>query len=321
MDKIHLVFKTLLIHKFKFVLMILSALVFAFFLFPFDDLGDLVTAQVAKLTGNQVYLLFDRMNVGVMDPGLQLSNVYLETSSMPPLSAQEITVTPSVMSLINKKPAGSVSAKGLFKGSVEISLKPGGKSENGIEKQKIQLTAQKLALADLRELASLPMALKGQLSVTSSATADLAFQEQPDMDISLKVDRFELPSGNVNTMMGPLALPELKLASLELKGRLSAGRFQIEDCSIGKEGDELRGSIKGGVALQLKYSDAAGLNPLLGAYDFTIDLNIKKGLQDRAALFLSFLDQYKTVTTDGAHFQFRVSATSPFMPPNISALR
>lgn len=312
--------KALLQHKFKFVLMIFSALIFAFLLFPFDDLGDLVTAQVAKLTGNQIYIQFDRMNVGVIDPGLQLSNVYLEAANMPPLSAHELTFTPSIMSLINKKPAGSLSAKGLFKGNIEVSLKPGGKSENGVEKQKIQLSAQKLALADLRELANLPIALKGQLNVTSSATADLGLQEQPDMDLSLKVDKFELPSGNVNTMMGPLALPEVKLTSLELKGRLSSGRFQIEDCSIGKEGDELRGTIKGGIALQLKMTEGL-ITPLIGAYDFTIDLNVKRGLQDRAALFLSFLDQYKTPTNDGAHFQFRVSATSPFMPPNITALR
>ncbi len=45
--------------------------------------------------------------------------------------------------------------------------------------------------------------------------------------------------------MGPLTLPDLKLSTVELKGRLAAGRFVIETGTIGKPGDELYGTIKG----------------------------------------------------------------------------
>jgi len=308
-------------NKLKFGLMLFSVLAFAFLLFPFDDLGDLVTTQVAKVTANQVYLQFDRMNLGLVpDPGLQLQNVYLESTGVPPLSASEITFMPSISGLLAKKPSGRVSAKGFFKGELMASLQPGKKSDNGVERQKIELTAKHLSLADMKELMGLPLTIKGKVDVTTQAQADLSFTEQPDMDLILHIDKFELPTGNVQTPMGPLTLPEIKLATVDLKGRLSSGRFSIEEGTLGKEGDELRGTVKGGVNLQLKMTPS-GLVPIIGAYDFSIDLNVKKGLQDRATLFLSFLDTYKTPTPDGARYAFKVSAINVFNPPNIGALR
>lgn len=321
MEKVILALKKILGQKWKFVLLALSTLVFTFLLFPFDDLGDLVTSQVSQLTNRNVFVQFDRMKVGLLpEAGLQLQNVYLEGQGIPPLTATEVTLTPSISSLIAQKPGGTLNVKGLFKGEVELSLKPGTKSENGLARQKINLVANKLNLADIKDFAQLPLSLKGRVNITSQALADLSFTEQPDMDISLQVDKFELPSGNIQTPMGPLTLPEVHLTSINLKGRLSAGRFNIEEGQIGKDMDELKGTIKGGIALQLKMSEL-GLTPIIGAYDFTIDLNVKKGLQDRATLFLSFLDQFKTPALEGAHYLFKISALSPNIPPSISAAR
>ncbi len=321
MSSIGTFFGYLLKHWFKSVLLLLSALIFSFVLFPFDDLGDLVTTQVAKLTGNQVYLQFDKMKMGLVpDPGLQLQNVYLESSGVAPLAASEITFMPSISALIAQKPAGKVTAKGFFKGEVTASLQPAKKSDNGIERHKIELTAKNLNLADMKDLMNLPLTLKGKIDLSTQALADLTLTEQPDMDLVLHIEKFELPTGNVQTPMGPLTLPEIKLTSVDLRGRLSAGRFNIEEGSLGKEGDELRGTVKGGVNLQLKLTPA-GLTPIIGAYDFSIDLNVKKGLQDRATLFLSFLDSYKTPSADGARYAFKVSAINVFNPPNIGALR
>lgn len=306
---------------FKGLLLLLSGLVFSFMLFPFDDLADLVTTQVSKLTGNQVYLQFDKMKVGLMpDPGLQLENVYLESSGVAPLSATEITFLPSIPGLLAQKPAGKVSAKGIFKGELTASLQPAKKSDNGVERHKVEISAKNLNLADMKDLMNLPLTMKGKIDITSQALADLTLTEQPDMDLVLHIEKFELPTGNVQTPMGPLTLPEIKLSSVDLRGRLSAGRFIIEEGSLGKDGDELRGTVKGGVNLQLKLTPS-GLMPIIGAYDFSIDLNVKKGLQDRASLFLSFLDTYKTPSADGARYAFKVSALNVFNPPNIGALR
>jgi type II secretion system protein N len=309
MDQIKMILGALRDHKFKFVL------------FPFDDLADLVSSQVSKLTNNQVFVQFDRMKMGIIpDPGLQLQNVYLETSSLPPLKANEITFTPSIAGLIAQKPSGSLSIKGFLKGNVTASLQPAKKSDNGIERHKVQISAQHLNLAEMKELVGLPLTLKGSLDLTTQALADLTLTEQPDMDLVLHIDKFELPTGNVQTPMGPITLPEIKLSSIDLKGRLSAGRFNIEEGTLGRQGDELAGSVKGSIALQLKMTPQ-GIAPVIGSYEFMIDLMIKPGLQERATLFLSFLDQYKFSVPGATRYAFKLSAANAYDPPNMGALR
>lgn len=308
-------------NKGKFLLMILSTMVFIFVLFPFGDLSDLVSTQVAKLTQNQVYLQFDKMHMNLLPtPNMGLETVHVETQGLPAIRADELLLSPSLQMLITRKPAGSVSARGFLRGDLEMSLKPGTKSDNGVERQQITVNAKHLNLSELRDLLQLPVALRGQLDVTSSALADLSWQEQPDMDLNLQVDHFELPTANVQTMMGPLTLPDLKLTSVEIKGRLSAGKLIIENGVIGKTGDEVYGSIKGNLGVILQ-RQGSGVAPQTGAYSFDVDLTVQKSFQDRAHLFLSFVDNYKTETPNGAHYKFKVSAGGPLTPPNVSALR
>ena len=54
LGQLRLVFLALLKNKQKFILTTISAIVFVFLLFPFDDLGDLVSTQVGALTNVDV---------------------------------------------------------------------------------------------------------------------------------------------------------------------------------------------------------------------------------------------------------------------------
>ncbi len=307
--------------KGKIFVMVLSALVFVFMLFPFDDLSDLISSQVSKLSNNSVYLQFDKLKMSLFpQPGVQMNHVYIESLRTPALSAQELVITPSISGLIAQKPYGQVSAKGLLKGDVDIQVGKGSKTENGLERHRVEVTAKKVSLHDIRELANLPVLLKGQLNLQTTALADLSFQEQPDVELDLSISKFELPPSNVNTPMGPLTLPDLKLTTLELKGRLSAGRFIIETGTIGKPGDDLYGSIKGDIALTIN-NRGGSFAPQVGAYNFEVDLRTKKSFQDRAALFLTFIDGYKTPTSEGGQYKFKLTATNPMMPPSIGAAR
>lgn len=321
MENVAKFFKLLKENKGKIVVMIFSAFVFLFVLFPFDDLSDLISSQVSKLSNNSVYVQFERLKMSIFPtPGVAMDQVYIESLRTPALSAQELVITPSVAGLIAQKPYGHVSAKGFLKGNVDLSVGKGARTENGIERQRIEVSAKKISLNDIRELANLPIMLKGQLNLQTTALADLTFQEQPDMDLDLTINQFELPPSNVNTPMGPLTLPDLRLSTVELKGRLSAGRFIIETGTIGKPGDELQGTIKGNIGLNIQ-NRGGGFTHQVGAYNFDIDLKAKKSFQDRAALFLSFIDNFKTPTSDGAQYKFKVSATNPMLPPNIGAAR
>ncbi|XGC82169.1 type II secretion system protein GspN [Bdellovibrio bacteriovorus] len=307
--------------KAKIFAMVLSALVFLFFLFPFDDLSDLISSQVAKLSNNSVYVQFERLKMSLFPtPGVKMDHVYIESIRTPALSAEELVITPSVAGIIQQKPYGHVAAKGLLKGDVDVQVGKGTKTENGVERHKIEVSAKKISLHDLREMANLPVLLKGQLDLQTTALADLSFQEQPDVEVDMVINKFELPPSNVNTPMGPLTLPDLKLSSVELKGRLAAGRFVIENGTIGKPGDEVYGTIKGNIGLTI-VNRGNGFGQQIGAYNFEVDLKTKRSFQERAALFLTFIDGYKTPTSEGAQYKFKVSATNPMMPPNIGAAR
>lgn len=321
MDLLRQLLKMIGQSKGKIFVLFVSTLVFALLLFPFDDLSDLISSQVSKLTNNSVYVQFEKLKMSLFpQPGVQLNQVYIESLRTPAISAQELIITPSVSGLIQQKPYGQISAKGLLKGDVNLSVGKGSKSENGVERHKIDVSAKKISLHDLKEMANLPVLLKGQLNLESTALADLTLQEQPDVELNLSINQFELPPSNVDTPMGPLTLPDLKLSSVELKGRLAAGQFVIESGTIGKPGDELYGTIKGRIGLTL-VNRGKSLGHQLGAYNIEVDLKAKRSFQDRAVLFLTFIDGYKTTTSDGAQYKFKVSATNPMMPPSIGAVR
>jgi len=314
-------FRLLFSSKLKIFVMLLSTLVFLVVLFPTNDLGDLVSTQVARLSGNTLFLQFEELKMSLFPaPGMKVEQVFVEAAGLPGVAAREITFTPSVGGLIAQKPYGSVSAKGLFKGNLQVQVKSGSRSENGVERQKVEIHAQKLSLQELREVARLPVVMRGQLDLDTQALIDLSFMEQPDMDINLNIRQFELPPSNVMTPMGPLTLPDLKLSSVELKGRLAGGRLIIENGRIGNESDELRGTITGNLDLTL-LNNGGGLSPVLGGYTFNVDLKAKRNFQDRANLFLTFIDAYKTPTSEGAEYKFKVSAASTLVPPSIGAAR
>jgi type II secretion system protein N len=307
--------------KENWFVLILSTLFFLFILFPVDDLSDLVTAQISKATQNQIYLQFDSMDLDILpSPAISLSKVYVESPMTPPLTANELNLSPSISAILSKKPGGQVSAKGFLSGDIDIEIGKGKATESGTDRHKLNLQAKNISLQEVRQLASLPLMLKGKISVKSEAQGDLAVVEQPDADLTIEVENFELPSGNVQTPMGPLTLPELKLGKVELKGRLSNGRFNIENASLGKDGDEFIGDIKGGIAMTLSQRDGR-LTPAFGAYNFDIKLDLKTSFQERASLFLTFIDAYKSQQVSGARYSFKVSGSNFMTPPTISLSR
>lgn len=307
--------------KTKISLTIFSALIFLFFLFPFDDLSDLVSVQVSKLSGNTIYLEFQKLKMSLFpQPGLKMESVYFESLNTPAISIQDLKISPSISGLLYKKPYGQINAQGLFSGNLDLSLGRGTHSENGTEREKIEVKAQKISLHDLKQLANLPLPLKGQVNLNSEIMADPTWREQPEMDLNITVQQFELPVSSVPTPIGPLTLPELKLGQIQIKGKLSGGNFQIEKGLIGQDNDELRGSIKGSLGIQVE--NRGGIPaPLFGSYSFEVELKVKKSFQDRANTFLIFLDGYKTAAADGALYRFKITGGNFMMPPNITALR
>lgn len=304
-------------NKLRFVLSIASALVFALLIFPYDDLADLVSAQVAGVTRNTVFLQFERLQLDLFPtPGMQLNQVYVETAAMPGLSVQELTITPSVSALISRKPHGSASARGILKGDLDVKISGGGTSDRGAELTNLNVQASKLSLQDIRQLAKLPVLLKGRLDLQTQGDLDLTFGDQPNVDLNVKVSQFEMPPSNVQTQLGDLTLPEMKLSGIDLKGRLSQGRFLIENAKIGAPGDDLQGSVKGNFNVSFQ-PGPAGPQPIFGGYSLEIELQPSAGFKARAGFLLTLLNDF----AQGEKYRFKLSAMSLNGPPRMDKLR
>jgi type II secretion system protein N len=303
--------------KLRLGLMLACLVIFVFLLFPYDDLSDLVSGQVATATKNSVFLQFDKLRLSLFpQPGLKMNKVFIETLSMPGLSVEELTLTPSISAFISQQPHGRLAAKGLLKGQVEVKVGDGGKSERGTELTSLQLQAQKLSLQELKQIVKLPMMIKGQLDLETNGKLDLLFQEQPNVQLNMKIQKFEMPAGNFSTEMGDIPMPEIKLSDIELKGKVSDGRLLIESGKFGGPNEDLNGTIKGSIQLSLR-NYGTGVVPEFGSYSFDIDFLPSAALREKAGLYLSFLSSY----TQGSRYRMKISGSSFGAPPQMSPLR
>ena len=320
MKQLKAVFKYLLFHKKKIGLAHLLILFFLLVLFPFEDLSDLVSMQISNATDRQLFVQFENMELSIFpNMGLGLEKLTVETPTIGPISADRIVVLPSIRGLIFQEPAGKLTAKGLLNGNIEIDLSNGRKTESGLPTSDLSIEGKSISLGEVKKLAPLPVSFKGSADFFTKGNVELTFKEQPDFELEMKVDKFEMPPSTFDTMMGPLSLPDLKVSLLEVKGRLSAGKFQIEKAALGKPTDEVFGSVKGGINIAIQ--NRGGIFPVIGSYNFEIDLTVKPTFEQKFKTFLVFIENFKSTTAGGTRYAFKISATSPEMPPNMTAIK
>ncbi len=306
--------------KWKGVIILTLIPVFALFLFPVDDLSDMITTQVAQQTRNQVYVQFDKIELGFLPLSVRLEKLSLDLPGLPTLNVNEVQVSPSLINLLLQKPAGSVTAEGLFRGKAEFSMSPGRKLEGGSQTQDLEFDAKNIQLSDLRQFLKLPVALRGRVDIKLKGYADLSFTAPPDINIELQSSELELNSSTVNTVMGPLNLPDVKLNRLNFKGRLSNNQLLVEDTVIGRETDEINGNVNGQLGLEIKPMQG-GIVPLIGAYNYKIDLKIQKSLEDRARLFLMMVETHKRPEGVDSRYRFTLTGDARNGSFNINALQ
>lgn len=323
--------KSLMKNKSKIFMLILTVIVFVFLLFPFDELGDLVSSQVSKLSGNQLSVQFDRMSLNLVPIGLQLGNVRVDPANMSSLTMSELSIHPSLAGMISQKPYGSILAEGLFNGNIKVQVGSAPKTEKGTERQRIQISAQKISLSQIRQMANFPLGLKGSISLETMALADLALAEPPEIsELNIVINQFEVasssltlgaPPGSVNPNEGiEVTIPGLKLSRLELKGRLSDGKFYIESSQIGKPGDEVVGQVKG--TWNIDFINTGGrFTPHFGAYDLQLDLKLNKSFQEKASSYLLLVENYKKLLSDGtSQYKMRLTGADLVAPPSMRPL-
>lgn len=300
----------------RIFLVLLLSTVFLFVLFPLGDLNDLASSEVSKATNNAVYLQFENMSLNPLTMTAGLDNLSIETPQMNTLNIEQLKISPSITAAVTKQIGGTLSAAGFLKGDVSIEISPSTGGE-GPKKSKVDIIASNISLNEARQVARLSLPLKGQMSLTSEAVIDLnpfiapnpedtSPYDQPDMDVNLTITQFELPSTTVNTgMMGSLNVPEVKFDKVELKGKLSNGKFQIESGKLGSNKNDLYGDIRGELGLNLIKSGGK-IIPQFTTYNISVDLKANTSFQQKAGLFLSFLESSKTSSGPTAQYKFKV---------------
>ena len=310
----------LLTHKWKIVSTVLFTVVFLFILFPFKDLNDYISTQVSKITNKAVYFQFEDLSLNPITTSVNLEKAIIETAALDGLTMDQVSIRPSILALIKKQPGGHLHIDGLLGGNLDVTIAPGEKSESGLFKSNVDLTADQVSLKKIHETFKLSIPITGSLSITTKLTADLTFIEQPDGEINFSITNFELPSTNVNLgEMGNLNLPEIKMKKIDVKGRLNNGKMIIENAQLGQPSDDFFGTIKGDVSLRF-VNNGGQISPVLSDYSLSIDLSAKPSFKNRASFFLSFLDTYKKEDIGVTRYRFKLKAAGLNTPPQFSTL-
>lgn len=306
----------------KIFLTILFFLVFTLLLFPLGDLSDFISAKVSTLTGNQVYLQFDKLHINPLSTSIRMENVLLETKTVENLTITNLTATPSVLALISKKPGGQLNAEGVLSGNALIKVTPSTvKDKADHPKSNVEIGLEKISLKDLRRTLSLSLPISGTLNMNAQALIDFAFTEQPDGDLTATIQKFELAGGNINLQdMGSLNLPEIKFSSVDFKSKFQAGKFVIDNMRLGTTADDLSGTLKGDLNLVIQNINGQML-PIVNGYNLSVDLVAKQSFKDRASFFLSFIDRFQSVDPSGTRYKFKLVSQSPGAPPQMTPLQ
>lgn len=316
----------------KFIGMsLLAALFFFVWIFPFSDLSDAVTTFVARATNNQIYLQADSIDLHLIpQPAFSATNLTIETD-LPRLEAKWAKVTPSLFSILfslptmikasrgdadaarslSSKIGVSVDAEGILGGDLSLKMRSGSKSESGRERSRVSLALEKVNLKEVAQWADLSTPLQGMASVDSDISYVPDFQDQPEGEFDIRLDKFVLPAATLQVPVGeatfPINVPTLTLANVVLKGRLVGGKLIVEDGQFGASKDPLYGRIKGEMNLKIQMFGPS-VTPVFGAYNLTVDLTTTAMVQKELSFAFITLDAAKEpISGGGARYLFRAS--------------
>lgn len=308
------------LHKLKMVSVVFSALIFAVFLFRYDDLSEVVSTMVSENTQNQVFLQFDELGFQLFPyPALAVENVVVDSSFMPSLQARHLSLAPSVTGFLSFRPGFNAGIRDVWKGDVDIELKTGKKNAQGATQQLIRLDIEKIDLAKVNETLDLPLKLQGSLSGDSNLALDPSFAVQPEGDLILRVKELRFPASTIPIPgWGAVAIPGMSWANITLKGKLKDGKLLIEQADLGSNTDALNAIVRGEVDMRFLAQENSQATLVWGGYQMSVDLNIHKKLDKDFGIVNGFIGQYRTATSTGSRYRFRVSAAQVAAPPALT---
>lgn len=344
MNRLFLPIKWLWRYKKYITVTMISALLVFFLKFPLNDLSDAISAQITAATGNKAFVQFDSLSLTLMpSPGVRTEGLSVVVSGAD-LRADSVTIAPSLLSVLANiftvvsAASGSqeasirlaenlsfdISADGLFKGDASLSRSSGTATEQGVERSRVRLAANKLNLTEVSRFAGWPIELHGHLELRTDMQLTMSLAAQPEGDYVLAIDRLSLPASTIPTQMGPVSLPALALNRVQFKGRWVEGTFFVEEGQFGQSGDPMYGRLKGQIGMTLTPGQGGrGMEFRLGSYNLNVDLTVTKPIQDQLSFVFLFLNNAKSDAGGGrARYVFRAMGASPTSgsPPQITRM-
>jgi len=307
-------------NKFKWFVFWICTSLFLIFLFPFGDLGDLVTAKVSEATKNQVLFKFDDMKFG-LPLSLNFTDVQFQNKGSAPITTESFKITPSITSLLKLKPGFTAKASNIWDGNLDLSFGSGGKSDSGVKLQNLDVELKKISLAKLSGNipSKTPINLQGILSGTLTAALDQSFEEQPNSEFDFSSPKFELLPLSVNQGGMSIELPRLSWSVLKLKGRLVGSELIIEDGILGNNKDNLSLKIKGKMGLKFT-KRGNNVAPLFTSYDLRMDIQTVGDVDPTLNLAFIPIDQFKRSTPSGNRYLLRAQSRNMRTPPRFTAI-
>jgi type II secretion system protein N len=306
-------------HKLKLFATGFSAFLFLVLLFPYDDLSEVVSTMIAERTNNQVLLQFDRLSFEVFPlPALSVQNVAVESSFLPSLQASRISLAPSISGFLSFRPGFTASIHDVWNGRANVEMMTLKKNEQGAPTQSLNLHIERIDLNKANEALDLPLKLQGTVGGDSRLVIDPSFATQPEGEVTLLIKELRFPSGTVPTQMGPVNLPGLSWNHVQIKGRLSGGKMTLEQAELGSASDMVNGTLKGDIEVKLDPRGAGQVGLKFGAYSLLVDLSVNAKVEKDLTLFVALLGSYKSATTTGARYKFKVAGQQFGLTPSIS---
>lgn len=299
-------------HKKRIALYFAMVTVFLYFIFPFNDLSDLVTAKVSEATAGQIYVGFDKLDLALLPtPGLSLHNVLVDSSYFPELKAKYLSASPSILGLLTFKPGVTIRGEEILGGDLVLSTRGGDKTPAGKTKQKVELDFDNLKLSDLIGLLDAQVKLSGQASGHLYSQVDPEFGEQPTGTVTLNLNKVLLDESDLNLQGMPLRLPKINVNQVELAAKLDKGSLDISKLNIGKAGSDISAQVTGKVNYMLDKQGGTVISRP-GSYDLNIKFQISEALKQKVGVYLTLLQQYQVAQNT---YSLKIAGNGFYGPP------
>ncbi len=314
-----------------FIFTPLCIILFIIVLFPYSDLKDLITGQIAAATNNQVFVQYDEMGFSLAQgPGIKLRDVKVEAMGLPNIKLDSVSASPDIFSLISGKPDAKISATGLFKGNLVGSSKSETRGNDQVFA--IESSADNINLKNVLDFVKdaqfvsaslLPPSLGGLFSHDINLVYDPTGTIAPEGEFRATISKMAVEAFTLGIKNGPMNIdfdiPALQFSNVKLLANMKEGNTKIQEFRLGEGKDGLKIKVTGDIATPVvKRGARSSLST--GRYDLNIDMEFDSKALDNPDIQSLYnyvdlaLSSCKRRTASGVRYSFGLASTSLTRP-------